>query len=162
MGDIEARKFCCGYCMRGKCCEYGANACLIGTYILCCDCGAKKRMTLERVMTNDDNKPLRLKNMNKNSEDVKKKEKQKNDDKLTFLSFIASRWSNKGMIDDDIMDGSELSAYSSTSDFLYQQKSGYGGHIGLNKQSSKSPKTPINTKSQKYSISESADESYIL
>ena len=150
MGDIEARKFCCGYCIKGKCCEYGVDACLIGTYILCCDCGAKKRMTLERVMTNDDNKPLKLKEMNRNK-DVKK-------EKLTFLSFIGNRWSKKTVSDDDIMDGSELSVYSSTSDFLYQQRSGYGGHIGLIKQSSKSP---INAK-QKYSISESEDETYIL
>ena len=164
MKDVEAKRFCCGYCMRCKCKEYNCSVCLIGTYILCCDCGAKKAMVIDRIMNNDTNtKPLKVRNQKKSINDSNS---MSND--YTFISFIRDRWSGNMDISDDMIGGSEVSAYSSTSEFLYRQQSGYGGHIGLDKQKSKSPRDAHvgtnghhNNNFNKISISES-DESYIL
>lgn len=152
--DIEAKKFFCGYCMKCKCKEYKCSVCLIGTYILCCDCGPKKSMIIDRIMDNETNtKPLKVRSKSVNDSDTKS-------DEYTFISFIKDRWSGNIDITDDMITGSEVSAYSSTSEFLYRQQSGYGGHIGLYKQNSKSPMDDTNGHN-KVSISETS-ESYIL
>ena len=170
--DVEAKNFFCGYCMKCKCMKYGCNACLIGTYILCCDCGLKKQMILNTIMDdniNDNKKPLKMKNM-KGKNSIKYDAYDMNNDldnqnvmhitsdkyKLTFIAYLKAKWNGRQMITDDMIDGSEMSAYSSTSEFLYRQQSGYGGHIGVHQSNSRSPMGAT-----KQSICDT-DEDYIL
>ena len=132
--DVEAKKFFCGYCIKCKCMRYGYNACLIGTYILCCDCGTKKEKIIDIIMHDNNNcnkKPLKMKNTKDMYDTTSINIKECDKYKFTFISFLKAKWSGTRMISDDIVDGSEMSVYSSTSEFLYKQISGYGGHIGL-------------------------------
>ena len=116
-------------------------------------------MDNEENMYIDHKRPLKLKPMHKKSKDEIEENEDDEDNKkggrLNFCAFLRDRWKGTD-IDDEITNNSEMSVYSSTSEFLYQQQVGYASYFGLQTKKSNTNYT------LQYSVSESAEEHYIL